>query len=239
MTTTRICAPNSGMECTNVSDTFLEVRFAGSSDKPERMTRFSVYDYTQQLSSYRAAKSRAGDKYISKLQGQKDALDWVSGLTCPVAGALCTGALTIALGANPASLILAGSVCTGGVYACKIWVSHRQEEIQRTIDLIKAACAEGDRECYEAVIKDSPLGQEVDAAANSPGATSDDSRGGSGTGSSGNTNPGPGTAAPIEVPHQGTVTVTEPKDGTPGGGTPCNKVPKPKGCENRPPAKEK
>lgn len=146
--------------------------------------------------------------------------------------ALAAGVATV----NPVIGGVAGVVCGIAMYVCSYNQEKFNKSIDETIAAIKAACAEGDEECYDAVIAARYPGWAT-VSSGDGGVTGDAQSSGSAAPSSGASPSGPTTPEP-KLP-EGNINMGETP---PTGGEfqpidPCKANPKATGCR-RPPKQE-
>ncbi len=188
-----VCQPNSGITCVLKDDDslFVDVKSSTPGAQVYRLTGYQLAVEAERYHQARAAslKSRSGDRQIASLEADKDMIENLK-IVCVSLGGACVAASGWAAVANPALGILGIAVCSGGIAICENFSSKAIKKLDDAISGIKEACAQGDRACYEEILR-----EKYPEAANpggGVGSASGDAIGGGST-PPGGTPPAPGT----------------------------------------------
>lgn len=227
-----ICRKDSGFTCTNRTDNAAVVVYDEPGSTPITVTASVA---TQMVEQYRAAalastKSHAGDGQISKLKSMYDMVDWTE-TVCKQLGQVCLTASGLVSAFNPILGLTGIAACGGSMVACEKVATKSKDRIKELIKEIEDACAQGDTQCYEKIIKEKAPEELQNQDQASTSGDGQGNGGGSGPGVQGPPGPSSGDAE-AHPPGGGSIPCTHCKitecDPKKVGGVGCDHPPKPR-----------
>jgi hypothetical protein len=227
--------PNSGIVCTFIYNEaqFVDAHFDVPNAPTVRITAYEMYKGFEAARKELKPTPKFGKDFIAALEWSRDKYNYVI-IACQSGAVACVALAGTAGAANPLLGLAAAAVCTGAGAVCTYSQEKFNKAIDETIAAIKAACAEGDEQCYDAVISARYPGW---ATESSGGGVTGDAQGSGTTPGSGASPSGPTTPTPKLPEGKIEMGETPPAGGAVQPIDPCKANPKATGC-SRPPKHE-